>query len=115
MTMPIVQKMRQSGNDIYYDDSFRRMFESHLPYIRSQTDIESGPLDPQLALKYTGDFQGLLGEMNVAPQYHWFYMRLNDMQSFEAIDTSVSTILVIPVQIIDQLVALYRTSVKKIA
>ncbi len=115
MAIPINDMMGPDGAGVFYDENVRVMLESHMPYYRNHPDVSVVPLDPQLAYKYRGDFQGLLLEMNINACYHWFYMRLNDLDSFDRVDTDLTMLRMVPVNVIDQLLSIYQSMVKKIA
>lgn len=112
MAMPIDNLARNPGPALLYDSDFRIMFESHIPLLQKSRSLTVAPLDPQLAFKFVGDWQGLMTEMNVSDGYHWYMLRLNGMYSYDQIGPHVTSIVTIDLGVIDRLMALYQSAAK---
>lgn len=110
MTMPIHSLMRSSGPSVYYSEEFRRMIESHLLFLQTHPDTQQIALEPHMVYKYEHDLFGLLGELNVPPQYHWIIMRMNGFTN--PIDLTQETeILLLPsLSVINNLQKVHSTT-----
>lgn len=75
--MDINGKMIPQGADIYYDDAFRSILESHMVYLRNHSNTRTAEVDPQRALVYEGDLFGYLLECNIPASLHWVTMRVS--------------------------------------
>lgn len=102
-----------SNNVMMNDQMWMRTLESLLPTIRSRIDNSAFSVSPALALKYQGDFYGLLLENKIAAQYHWITMRLNDMTTPTEYDGTKQIIFVPNTGYIDQQYVLYITLYRK--
>lgn len=81
MSMSVSNTQRNRGNASYYDLAFRRVWEDHIsqdvsPYIGSVSPLSARQTD-----KFKGDFYGLLIELSVKEEHHWYTLRINDLHS----------------------------------
>jgi|ERR1035437_1514963 hypothetical protein len=76
--MQIDNLMISGGATIYYETSFRIVLEDHLTYFRNDPKTRQLTIASKDAYKYVGDLFGLLQKNNIAPEYHWLIMRLNN-------------------------------------
>jgi hypothetical protein len=113
--MPINDLMHYEGDPIYYDDAFNWMLETHLRWLRERPETVVYPVDEFAAYKYQGDLFAYLTELGKSPQYHRLLMRLNAMASPQDFGPQTQSLLIVPDQYIEQLLARYRTITKKIA
>lgn len=109
--MGLINNLTNPGSDIYYSQDFRNIFEDHLNYILNtkQLNITTKTVDPNTAARFAGDFRGLMLEMNIAPELHWFNMRLNGYTSTSDYDGSKTTVDVIDPSVISSLMSSYKT------
>ncbi len=114
MAMPINSLMISDGDSVYYDNDFRLMIESHMGWLRSRSDYSFQTIDPFLAYKYRGDFDGLMLSMGIPAKYHWFYLRLNDYTSPREFKGDETGIYYMPEAYLDQLRTRYNTAIKKV-
>lgn len=70
-----------SVSSVYFDRSFRIVLEDHLGILKASIETIMISVKPLEALKYEGDFSGLLTSYNVPVNLHWITMRMNDLTS----------------------------------
>ncbi len=76
MTFSVSDSMVKLGDDIYYEESFRNVLETHLTLLkRSNSKAELIPND--LVYQFEGNFLGLLRNRGIQQHLHWLYMRVN--------------------------------------
>lgn len=110
MTMPIHSLMRSSGPSVYYSAEFRRMIESHLLFLQTHPDNQLIALEPHMVYKYEHDLFGLLGELNVPPQYHWIIMRMNGFTNPIDLTQETETLLLPSLSLISNLQKVHSTT-----
>lgn len=110
--MPINALMMTEGEPVFYEDSFRRMLETHLIWMKEQ-GAEMVTVDPHDALKYKGDLFGLLIKMGYAPQYHYAIMILNEISGPQSNTETLRSLLVPAQQAIDVLRARFKIVAKR--
>jgi len=76
--MQISDLQRNRGNPELNTSLFRNAFEMDLKINKDKYRGRLIPINPQLSDKYTGDYYGLLIELGIPEEMHWFNMRLND-------------------------------------
>lgn len=79
------------------DPEFMAFVESHLEYFMSYTGSSQRVVEPVIGMKYTGDYYGLLHELNILPLYYYVVMRCNGLKSSKDYD-GVTTVVVVPNQ-----------------
>lgn len=96
------------GDALYYSESFRRVIQDHLTYLKVE-GCQEIPISPEIAQQYNFDLNGLLTYYRVPPQLHFACMLLNDMESpTEYRETMLSVKIAIP-DIISRLLDRHRT------
>jgi hypothetical protein len=78
MAFTVLAHRVPSGDDLYYEMRFRNIVETHLNILKREA-VAFTDVAPDKIYQYEGDFYGLLSEMGIEPQYHWIYLRVNDM------------------------------------
>lgn len=78
-TTPLRNRARDPGPSIYYQDHFRSMVEAHIPWLREHRDTNDLPIEPKVAIRYQGDFFGLLTRLQFQQHLHWIIMRVNGL------------------------------------
>lgn len=114
MSASINQLEVDYGEEVYYLPAFRRMIESHLPYLLLAPDNIIMPVDPHNALKYRSDWTGLLLAMQIPMYLHFIIMRMNGMLSPTENTTLLTEIMIPAPGRIDALVSAYRAQTNKI-
>jgi len=102
--------MVSSGPDVYYQNNFRHVVESYIPYLREHPTTQVIGVEPDIAYRYEGDFYGLLKTMRVPAQYHWIILRLNNMvhpADFKEIGTAI---MIPAVSEIENIVRLFKVT-----
>lgn len=110
--MKIYETLISGGPDIYYNPGFRSMIEDHLTIIRNQPDTQVVDIEPLVAYKYAGDFFGLMMSQNIAPQYHWIIMRVNDLISPQDYKDDQLTFIKPSYTFINRLTSVYQSQSK---
>lgn len=78
MAFTVLAHRVPSGDDLYYNMAFRNLVETHLNILKFEA-VAFTNIAPDKIYQYEGDFYGLLSELGIEPQYHWIYMRVNNM------------------------------------
>lgn len=113
MASPINDLMITSGPNVFYTSAFRRVVESHLHYLRQHPESYRVDVDPHDAYKYEGDLNGLLRKLGVPQHYHWTVMRLNGLTSISQVDENLTTLMIPPTTVVNELHQRFMTTVKK--
>lgn len=79
--MNINSKIINTGQDIWFDPTFKSVLEDHMSYLRNHPNTQVKLLEPNLVIKYRFDLYSLLNECNIEPKYHWLLMRMNKINS----------------------------------
>lgn len=65
---------------VFFNPSFLNTFEDHIPYILRKGEFETRTLsDAAMALRFKGDFNGLMLEMGIANYLRYPNMRLSGL------------------------------------
>lgn len=109
--MSLITKISNPGPVAYYDPKFRSVFEDHLNFIVNKTpgSISIVAIDPNTGARYAGDWKGLMTELSVFPQMHWYNLRLNGYTSSADYDGTQLNISILDVSVVERLLASYRT------
>lgn len=102
------------GDDVFYLPAFRRMVESHLPYLLLAPDNMTLPVEPHSAVKYESDWHGLLLSMQIPMYLHFIVMRMNGLLAPTENTSQLSEIMIPAPGRIDSLVASYKAQTNKI-
>lgn len=109
--MSLITNISNPGPVAYYDRNFRNVFEDHLSFIVNNEpgSIATIAIDPNTGARYAGDWRGLMTELHILPQMHWFNLRMNGYTSSSDYDGSQLSITILDGAVIDRLLASYRT------
>lgn len=113
-TAPINAKMADPGVESYYDDGFIAVLEDHMTYLRSAasgtTELQ---IDAQAALKYQGDFYGLITAVNNTPyRLHRVVLRMNNFASPDESPANLRSILIPDPRAVDVIRQAYSAQMK---
>ena len=89
MVMSVDKLLRPRGPVNYHKLAFRRTLEDHIARNNDYYKAKVIPLEPRLLSKYNGDFYGLLIELGIPEEVHWFTLRVNGLHSTNDFNTSV--------------------------
>ncbi len=111
MTMSIDNLNYDPGDDIYYTSGFHDFFMSYYLYFMDPINnlISVTTIEPGIALKYTGDFIGLLNYLKLPPQYHWCTMVVNGLKSPTEMNVSLTQIFLPDTNELEVLKNLYES------
>lgn len=79
--MQINQYQRPVGNVQYRSTSFRRVVETHLNWLDRDQNKQIREVPNEVALRWRGDFYGLLNELGIPSELHWVTMRMNGLRA----------------------------------
>ena len=66
-------------------------------------------VSPNMAARYAGDWRGLMMEMGVMPQMHWFNLRINGLNNSSDFDGSMQTVSVLNTKVVEKLMSSFKT------
>lgn len=98
------------SEDRYHSSGFKKTLEDFMPVLKTSEKTKEVPLDYALSRKWTGDFYGLLKELNVPYNYRWAIMRANGMHSATDWEGEELSLIVLASTEIDALLAKYLTT-----
>lgn len=78
MTTSLTRSIRLLDS-VYRSQAFLKEFEDHLPSIINSGKFGDIGVDPATALKFAGDFNGLMQELGHAPNIYYPSMRLTGL------------------------------------
>ena len=107
--MNIHELATDAGEDVYYDHDFMIMIESHFTYLRDLQTTTRQTVEPAIAHKYQGDFNGLLNYMRIPKQYHNIILRFNGMRCTGDYTREHLYFLVPDINEIDLIKSIYET------
>lgn len=113
--MPINTLMSEEATKLSYDQTYRRMLETHLPLLRKAGSTLSQLVEPYEAYRYQGDLYGYLSHKRVPRELHWLIMRLNDFNAPTDFHSEVRFLLAPSPDIISQIRTTYMTIEKKMS
>lgn len=102
-------QLNTSAPVIYDQDSFRATLEYHLTLFRQSNSTYATTIDPRLATVYNGDFYGLLYYLQIAPELHWLYLRVNYMTHPNQFSADRASIIVPSQTLLNRIIALATT------
>lgn len=108
-TTPIYENTINPGPDVYYQQQFMNVMETHITWLKNHRTTRLTRVKDNIALRYQGDFYGLLRALKVAPQYWWIFMRVNGLTSPLKYDHSLVLIMLPDPQRIIDIQRLYKT------
>lgn len=112
MTMSINDLAYDYGDDTYYSAGFHDFFMSYYMYFMDPVNqlLSTITVEPGIALKYSGDFIGLLNYLNVPPEYHWCTMIVNGLKSVSEMNMNMINILLPDINELETLKNLYEST-----
>lgn len=108
MTLSVVSLREDPGEDVYYNEDFRRMIEQHRIYLQSADGIDTRVVPDGEAWRWRYDFYGLLNYMDVPEYLRWIYLRVNNMHNPGDFTGLLTTIAIPSFKVIQQLTAIFR-------
>lgn len=114
MTLSIQSLAKSMGAEVYWEEDWHIVLESHLLYLMNPSIATPLNVDPHDAYKYTGDLWGYLMDQQYDPQYYWPIMRASGLYSPSEFNSQTTQLLIPSTQFIDTLRKLYQTIASKI-
>lgn len=96
----------------YFDPAFRRVLEEHLQLIKARPENRLTTITPLQALRYKGDFYGLLAELQVPDYMKWITMRANSLIAPGDASEDLASVLLIDPQYVRRIYNTHRTQMK---
>ncbi len=106
---PMFNLMTQEGPPVFFRDDFRMELEKHIDVFRKEKGIQLITVDPNVALRYRGDFDGLMCYYKIPLKYHWIIMRINNLHSTFEYTEELRGLLIPNFESIEQLKATFTT------
>jgi hypothetical protein len=89
-----INALVQAGPDIYYDDTFRRVLEDHMTYLRNLSTTTKIDVEPIDVIRYQADFYGLLTKLGIQLHMQWIILRMTGLTSPSKIPEDLEFVLV---------------------
>lgn len=109
--MALTDALNTSSNG-YYEPDFRRVLEEHLPLIKKRQANTVLAVEPYLAVRFKGDFFGLLAHLQVPDYLQWITMRVNGFISPMDVNDDIRTVTTVDATFIRRLYNTHRTQSK---
>jgi hypothetical protein len=77
----LFNQLPAQGADIFYTDHWRQLVEEHMSILRLPSNCSKVEVQPNLGIKFSGDFYGLLNSLGLPRQYRWLLLRVNGFTS----------------------------------
>lgn len=90
--------------------TFRRAMVANNAHIANQNEVATFSVEPTTALRYTGDFFGLLSHMKVPDQYHYFIAYINGIEDPLMYDGLKNQVLMVDNPQMDEFATGFRTT-----
>lgn len=110
--MALTDNLNVTDSAGYYEPAFRRVLEEHLHLIRALANNRVVTITPMQALRYKGDFYGLLNEFDVPDYLKWVTLRVNNFISPADGHENLTAVLLVDQQYIRRLYNTHRTQMK---
>ncbi len=110
--MALTDALNVTDSAGYHDPAFRRVLEEHLHLIRNLSANSIAAVTPMQALRYKGDFYGLLNEFDVPDYLKWVTLRVNGFISPADSHEQVAALILVDQQYIRRLYNTHRTQMK---
>lgn len=108
---PINTLMFNPGPAEYYDEGFRQVLEDHMAWLRTHQSTQSISVASQDVWENEQDLFGYFQAINMAPQFHWVNMRLNNYTSPDQFRApGPGSLRIASITILEQLRSAYMTS-----
>jgi hypothetical protein len=90
----VTRLMPQPPASLYTDAEFRSIYEMHILHIVEKGLFTIKEIPKGMCNKYIGDFYGLLRELNISTEMHWFTMRLSGYLCSYDYDGSIEVLMI---------------------
>lgn len=111
--MSILELEISTGPNVFYDNDFRIVLETHMEWLRNHPSTTTMSLDVGQAHKNQYDLYGLLSDLRVPKENHWATMRLNGYTNHTQFDEGVDVLLIPDPGLITNLASNYLSTKKK--
>ena len=78
--------------EIFYDADFMLVLERNLPILRDTATTR--PVDIERSLRYKGNFDGLLIDLDISHDLLWIVMRMNGLRNNYDFDGKMESLLI---------------------
>ncbi len=110
--MALTDALNVTDSAGYHEPAFRRVLEEHLNIIKNLDANRVVTVSPMQALRYKGDFYGLLNELDVPDYLKWITLRVNGFISPGDSHEQVAALTIVDQQYIRRLYNTHRTQMK---
>lgn len=93
MVMSVRAYLQSSTARMSDDESFRRVYEDHLTFFKLHESTERLAVTDMQLHVYEFSWIGLLTELGISPDIHWFVIRLNGGESYIDVPKNMDTLM----------------------
>ena len=112
--MPIMQQAQPTIDQVYNEEGFRLLVETHLDWLRNRPDTVVQPVTQGEAYRYQYDLFGFLYAIKIPQQLHFAVMRMSKLNAATDFNVDIPYLYIPSAADIDQLRQLYVTSLTQI-
>lgn len=94
MALSIVDNLPGLNGLMSDNESFRRVYEDHLEIIRKDPKTTETAVSGKQLEVHRFNWIGLLNELKIPQELHWFTIRLNNSANWTDLDESMQIVLV---------------------
>ena len=110
MATSIGSLLNSAGSKMSDNESFRNVFENHISFFKTAGQHEVIPVTPMQLYVHGFSWLGLLNDLGVEKDMHWFTIRLNGYESFNDTPKDADYLLI---PIAARVRAMYATHVSR--
>lgn len=109
--MQVDSLMKGRDQAVFYSPGFRRVLEDHLSWLIQDPNTRILPLEAHNAVRFSGDFYGLLAIVYGIPyEHHYIVMRMSGLYGSHELNENMRAIRVPSPTVIQQLLSVYKSS-----
>lgn len=103
-TPSILNKLLSNRQYVFDYQPFRHFIEENLVWALQDKHVDTHRVDPTNAYRFRYDLAAYLLNENIPFEYHWLYMRLNDMKYNWDFNENTKVLYFLKSDVIDQLI-----------
>jgi hypothetical protein len=91
------------ASSVYFERGFRIVLDDHVGFLKDHNETTVIAVKPLEALKYEGDFSGLLTYYNIPINLHWVTMRMNGLTTPADSPAEITSLIVPSEAVVERL------------
>lgn len=113
MAIPLVEKMRNPGNPVYYSTGWINCVEDHLIFLQDPGNGQAYTPTGMERSRYKGRFYAFLRDVAKInyPHFYYVYLRANNMTSPDQFNEKFDLLILPDISKIEQIYSRYISSV----